>query len=466
LTVRLLSDPATKPEDLLRPGHVFPLRAAPGGVLRRAGHTEAVMDLARMASLQPVGVACEIVHEDGTMARLPELQRFAVQHGLNILTVRDLIRHRLRHDPFIRREGQTRLPTALGEFKAIVYENMIDGSNHMALVKGTVDDGEPVLVRMHSECLTGEVFGSLRCDCGEQLRAAMRAIAEEGRGAVVYIRQEGRGIGLDNKIKAYALQDQGRDTVEANELLGFPPDPRDYGVGAQILADLGVRRIRLLTNNPQKRAALEGFGIQVVERVPLEMPPNKENIAYLKTKRHRLGHLLHLDGDARDDRDRPARAVTTGTVYRGDAAAAGLSFAIVVSRYNEYITQRLLEGAQSALAAQGAAQVDVAWVPGALEIPLVARRLARSRRYDAVICLGCVIKGKTLHFELVAQNAAAGIARVALEEGVPVINEVLAVYDSADAVARAGDRVNRGAEAAHAAIHMATLMRKLHEADT
>jgi 3,4-dihydroxy 2-butanone 4-phosphate synthase/GTP cyclohydrolase II len=295
LTVRLLSDPATKPEDLLRPGHVFPLRAAPGGVLRRAGHTEAVMDLARMASLQPVGVACEIVHEDGTMARLPELQRFAVQHGLNILTVRDLIRHRLRHDPFIRREGQTRLPTALGEFKAIVYENMIDGSNHMALVKGTVDDGEPVLVRMHSECLTGEVFGSLRCDCGEQLRAAMRAIAEEGRGAVVYIRQEGRGIGLDNKIKAYALQDQGRDTVEANELLGFPPDPRDYGVGAQILADLGVRRIRLLTNNPQKRAALEGFGIQVVERVPLEMPPNKENIAYLKTKRHRLGHLLHLD---------------------------------------------------------------------------------------------------------------------------------------------------------------------------
>ncbi len=294
-TVRLLADPATKPDDLLRPGHVFPLRAASGGVLRRAGHTEAVVDLVQMAGLQPVGVACEIVHEDGTMARLPELLKFAERHGLRIITVRDLIRHRMRHDPFVRRDGQTRLPTTYGEFTAIVYQNTIDGSDHLALVKGTIEDGEPVLVRMHSECLTGEVFGSLRCDCGEQLRSAMRAIAQQGRGVIVYIRQEGRGIGLDNKIKAYALQDLGRDTVEANELLGFPPDPRDYGVGAQILADLGLRRIRLLTNNPQKRAALEGYGIEVVERVPLEIPPNSENIAYLKTKRHRLGHLLHLD---------------------------------------------------------------------------------------------------------------------------------------------------------------------------
>lgn len=295
LTVRLLADPTTKPEDLLRPGHVFPLRAVPGGVLRRAGHTEAVVDLARLAGLQPVGVACEIVHDDGTMARLPELRLFALRHGLKIMTVRDLIRHRLQRDPFVRREGQTRLPTVFGEFTAIVYENTLDGSNHLALTKGAVDDGTPVLVRMHSECLTGEVFGSLRCDCREQLHAAMRAIEREGRGAIVYIRQEGRGIGLQNKIKAYALQDLGSDTVEANELLGFPPDPRDYGIGAQILADLGLRQIRLLTNNPQKRAGLEGYGIQVVERMPLEVAPNSENYAYLRAKRHRLGHLLDIE---------------------------------------------------------------------------------------------------------------------------------------------------------------------------
>jgi 3,4-dihydroxy 2-butanone 4-phosphate synthase/GTP cyclohydrolase II len=295
LTVRLLGDPATRPDDLVRPGHVFPLRAAPGGVLRRAGHTEAVVDLARLAGLRPAGVACEIVHDDGTMARLPDLQRYGERHGLRILTVRDLIRYRLRTDRFIHREGQTRLPTAHGEFTAVVYENVLDGSDHLALTMGPIDNGEPVLVRMHSECLTGEVFGSMRCDCGEQLRAAMKAISQEGRGVIVYVRQEGRGIGLTNKIKAYALQDQGRDTVEANELLGFPPDPRDYGIGAQILADLGLRKIRLLTNNPQKRAGLEGYGIDVVERVPIEITPNSENYKYLKTKRHRLGHLLHLE---------------------------------------------------------------------------------------------------------------------------------------------------------------------------
>jgi len=294
LTIRLLAGEGSS-DDLVRPGHVFPLRAAPGGVLRRAGHTEAVVDLARLAGLRPAGVVCEIVHEDGTMARLPELREFARRHGLKILAVRDLIRHRLRTDRFVQREGATRLPTVAGEFRAVVYENMLDGSHHLALVKGTVDDGEPVLVRVHSECLTGEVFGSLRCDCREQLQAAMRLIEQKGRGVIVYIRQEGRGIGLDNKIKAYAFQDQGRDTVEANELLGFPPDPRDYSVGAQILIDLGVHRMRLVTNNPQKRAGLEGYGLEVVERIPLEIPPNTENYAYLKTKRHRLGHLLSLD---------------------------------------------------------------------------------------------------------------------------------------------------------------------------
>jgi 3,4-dihydroxy 2-butanone 4-phosphate synthase/GTP cyclohydrolase II len=295
MTIRLLADAQTDPDDLVRPGHVFPLRAAPGGVLRRAGHTEAIVDLTRLAGLQPAGVICEIVRDDGTMARFPDLREYAAQHDLRILTVRDLIRYRLRRDPFMRREGLTRLPTILGEFKAVVYENLLDGVNHLALVKGAVDDGSPVLVRMHSECMTGEVFGSLRCDCREQLHTAMRLIDAEGRGLIVYIRQEGRGIGLGNKIKAYALQDEGRDTVEANELLGFPPDPRDYGIGAQILADLGVREIRLLTNNPQKRAGLEGYGLHVVERVPLEVPPNKENYAYLKAKRHRLGHLLNLE---------------------------------------------------------------------------------------------------------------------------------------------------------------------------
>ncbi len=295
MTIRLLAGPEGGPDDLVRPGHVFPLRSAPGGVLRRAGHTEAVVDLTRLAGLRPAGVICEIVHEDGTMARLPELRQFAHRHGLKVLALRDLIHERLHGDRFVRSQGRTRLPTVFGEFSVIVYENTLDGSNHLALVKGVVSDGAPALVRMHSECLTGEVFGSLRCDCREQLQAAMQAIEREGRGVIVYIRQEGRGIGLGNKIKAYALQDLGSDTVEANELLGFPPDPRDYGVGAQILADLGLRQIRLLTNNPQKRAGLEGYGLQVVERVPLQIPPNRENYAYLKTKRHRLGHLLDLE---------------------------------------------------------------------------------------------------------------------------------------------------------------------------
>ena len=294
-TIKALADPRSRPEDLLRPGHIFPLRAMEGGVLRRVGHTEAAVDLARLAGFAPVGVLCEILADDGHMARLPRLEVFAGEHGLRIISIADLIRYRLKRDPFVRREGETRLPTVHGEFRAVVYENALDGVGHLALVKGEVDDGRPVLVRMHSECLTGEVFGSLRCDCGEQLRGAMEMVQRAGRGVIVYIRQEGRGIGLTNKIKAYALQDRGKDTVEANELLGFPPDPRDYGVGAQILVDLSLSRIRLITNNPQKRAGLEGYGLEVVERIPLEMPPNKENYEYLKTKRHKLGHLLSIE---------------------------------------------------------------------------------------------------------------------------------------------------------------------------
>ncbi len=294
-SIRALADPRSGPGSFLRPGHVFPLRALEGGVLRRAGHTEAAVDLARLAGFAPVGVLCEVLADDGHMARLPRLEVFAGEHGLRIVSITDLIRHRIRRDPFVRREGETRLPTVHGEFRTVVYENTLDGVSHLALVKGEVADERPALVRMHSECLTGEVFGSLRCDCGEQLRAALEMVQRAGRGVIVYIRQEGRGIGLTNKIKAYALQDGGKDTVEANELLGFPPDPRDYGVGAQILADLGLSQIRLITNNPQKRAGLEGFGLEVVERIPLETPPNHENYEYLKVKRHKLGHLLSIE---------------------------------------------------------------------------------------------------------------------------------------------------------------------------
>jgi len=283
----------TQPEDLARPGHVFPLRARKGGVLVRTGQTEGSVDLARMAGLKPAAVICEIMRDDGTMARRPDLEAFASEHDLRILTIADIIEYRLRKERLVRRAAETRLPTSLGgEFTAIVYENDVDDYLHVALVKGDVDSGEPALVRVHSECLTGDVFGSLRCDCGDQLRGAMRMIEGEGRGAILYLHQEGRGIGLVNKLKAYVLQDQGRDTVEANEELGFKADLREYGIGAQILVDLGIRKIRLMTNNPKKIVGIEGYGLEVVERVPIEVEPRPENERYLATKRERLGHLI------------------------------------------------------------------------------------------------------------------------------------------------------------------------------
>ncbi|WP_304173646.1 bifunctional 3,4-dihydroxy-2-butanone-4-phosphate synthase/GTP cyclohydrolase II [Limnochorda pilosa] len=291
-TVQLLSDPATRPEDLIRPGHIFPLKAKAGGVLRRAGHTEAAVDLMRLAGLQPVGVICEIMNPDGTMARRPELEVFAQEHGLVLLSVRDVIRYRMHHEQVVRPVAETRLPTEHGTFRLVGYEAIAPGEHHVALVKGEVDDGEPVLVRVHSECLTGEVFGSFRCDCGPQLEAALQHIEWEGRGVLIYMRQEGRGIGLLNKIRAYALQDQGLDTVEANHALGFPADLREYGISAQILKDLGVRSVRLMTNNPDKVRSLEGYGIEVVERVPLEIGANPSNRRYLETKRTKMGHWL------------------------------------------------------------------------------------------------------------------------------------------------------------------------------
>lgn len=293
-TVQTLIDPKTKPEDITMPGHMFPLRARDGGVLVRAGQTEATVDLAKLAGLSPAGVCCEIMNEDGTMARMPQLEVLGGQLGIKIVSVADLIAYRRRHEKLVHRVAEAKLPTRYGEFTAIAYKSDVDPDEHLALVFGDVTNREPVLVRGHSECLTGDVFHSLRCDCGEQLDKAMEMIAAEGRGVIIYMRQEGRGIGFHNKIRAYALQDKGLDTVEANLSLGFPADKRDYGIGAQIMADLGLHQIRLLTNNPRKRIGLESYGLQVVETVPIMCTPNPHNIRYLETKKNKLGHTLDL----------------------------------------------------------------------------------------------------------------------------------------------------------------------------
>ena len=291
-TVRLLIDPSAKPSSFRRPGHVFPLRAVPGGVLRRAGHTEATVDLARLAGLYPAGLCCEIMADDGHMMRTPQLLEFAKAHDLKIITVRELIAHRKRTETFIRQISDVDFPSKYGHFRIKAYESTLDGKCHLAIVKGDVRGKKNVMVRVHSECLTGDALGSMRCDCGEQLEVAMRRVEAEGTGVVLYMRQEGRGIGLANKMRAYALQDQGKDTVEANALLGFAPDLRDYGIGAQILADLGLTSIRLLTNNPAKRAGLEGYGLSIVERLPLEIHSNPYNHHYLEVKKNKMGHIL------------------------------------------------------------------------------------------------------------------------------------------------------------------------------
>ena len=294
-TVRVLTDSSSRPDDIVMPGHMFPLRARDGGVLVRAGQTEATVDLCKLVGLYPAGVLCEIMRADGTMARMPDLKRFGTRHNLKIISVNDLIRYRLQKDKLVERVAETSLPLPMGDFRVLAYRSVIDPDEHVALVLGDVSTPGPVLVRVHSQCVTGDVFGSLRCDCGVQLEESLNRIAEEGRGVVVYMRQEGRGIGLHNKLRAYALQDNGLDTVQANRALGFPADRRDYGIGMQILVDLGVREMRLLTNNPSKRAGLEGYGLKVVERIPIIVKPNPHNVRYLETKRTKLGHLLRAE---------------------------------------------------------------------------------------------------------------------------------------------------------------------------
>jgi 3,4-dihydroxy 2-butanone 4-phosphate synthase/GTP cyclohydrolase II len=297
-TVQVLIDPETRAGDLARPGHIFPLRYREGGVLKRAGHTEAAVDLARIAGCYPAGVLAEIVNDDGTMQRRPDLEAFAAEHGLVLVTIADLIRYRRHREKLVRRVSQARIPTQYGDFTAHVFESLLDGAEHLAFVRGDVEGKENVLVRVHSECLTGDVFGSLRCDCGVQLDRALERVAREGEGVVVYLRgHEGRGIGLGHKLRAYSLQDQGRDTVEANLELGFPADSREYGIGAQVLVDLGVTTMRLMTNNPSKYGGIEGYGLEIVERVPMTTVPNHENIAYLRAKQEKLGHLLDLAPD-------------------------------------------------------------------------------------------------------------------------------------------------------------------------
>lgn len=326
-TVQVAIEPDATPRDIVVPGHVFPLRAKDGGVLERTGHTEAAVDLARMAGLSPAGVICEVMNEDGTMARISDLTGYAARHGLKMITIADLIAYRRENEKLIERVVATGLPTSFGDFKAVGFRSLVDDKHHIAMVKGEVDDGEPVLVRVHSECLTGDVFHSMRCDCGEQLAAALAMIEEEGRGVLLYLSQEGRGIGLLNKLKAYKLQEEGLDTVDANLELGLPADLRDYGIGAQILRDLGLRRIRILTNNPKKIVGLEGHGLEVTEQIKIEAPPNLHNEEYLRTKRDRMGHILHHQGLAFDeemihdekehDRERrSAGSVTTGEAQR------------------------------------------------------------------------------------------------------------------------------------------------------
>ena len=479
-TISKLVDPATTAADLARPGHVFPLRYAEGGVLRRAGHTEAAVDLARLAGLPEAGVLAEVVNDDGTMARLPELREFANVHDLALISIGQLIEYRRRNERQLSRQAQTRIPNAYGQWQAFGYRNEIDGTECMALVLGDVA-GSDVLTRLHSECLTGDVFGSLRCDCGAQLEAAMAAISAEGRGVVLYLRgHEGRGVGLLSKLQAYELQDAGADTVDANTELGLPVDAREYSAGAQMLADLGVRSVRLLTNNPAKVGGLVGCGVDITARVPLASAVTPYNLRYLVTKRDKLGHQIQ-------DLDEAERAVVRASgplnghrgasAYRGDGVsgagspeaaavdASGLSLAIVATRWHREITDSLVARGIAAAVACGVPDPVVLRVAGAIELPVVAAELAR--HHDAVACLGVVIRGGTPHFEYVCDSVTAGLTRVALDARIPVGNGVLTcdtVESARDRCGLPGSHEDKGWEAVVAALDTALVLRSIRRA--
>ena len=452
-TIAVAVDPESAPRDLVQPGHVFPLKAKPGGVLERTGQTEAGVDLARLAGLNPASVICEIMNDDGTMARVPDLERYCAEHDLKMITVADLIAYRRRHDKLVERVVSTRLPTGFGEFAVVGYRSLVDDKHHVAMVKGEVDGVDDVLVRVHSECLTGDVFHSLRCDCGEQLESALSMIEEEGRGVLLYLAQEGRGIGLLNKLRAYNLQDQGYDTVDANLELGLPVDLRDYGIGAQILVDLGLTSIRILTNNPKKIRGLEGYGLSVTEQVPIVHAPNPHNEEYLRAKRDRMGHSIHHQALALDEEMLHAEA----RARPGAGPVSDQRFAVAVGRFYEDLAARLVQGAERAFAEAGA-EFDVYDVPGAFELPLAAKYLAETGRYAGVACLGAVIRGETDHYDYVCAEAARGIQDVQLATGVPCAFGVLTVETMDQALARTGGgKRDQGEHAAQAVLTLAAM---------
>ena len=450
-TIQVAIDPRSAPETWSSPGHVFPLKAKDGGVLERAGQTEAAIDLARLAGLNPAGVICEIMNDDGTMARVPDLVPYCERHGSKMITVADLIAYRRRTEQLVERIVATKLPTAFGEFTAVGYRSLLDDKHHVAMVKGDVAGDEDVLVRVHSECLTGDVFHSLRCDCGEQLEAALAMIEREGAGVLLYLSQEGRGIGLLNKLRAYKLQEEGLDTVDANLKLGLPADLRDYGIGAQILVDLGLSSIRILTNNPKKIHGLEGYGLSVAEQVPIQSVPNPHNEEYLNAKRDKLGHVLHHQGLPLDEElSTPSTSTTQVTVRWQRLSTRSASRPSTRTSPSGSSTAPPRRSPSTGSARPRSTPTRC---PAPSSCRMAAKLCAESGRFDGVACLGVVIRGETDHYDFVCAEAARGIQDVALRTGVPCAFGLITCDTREQAEARAGgDKRDQGRNAALAVL--------------